>query len=294
MPRLVAKLKKSDGVVLELSSWALSGLRRQKLSPHYAIFTSFYPDHLNYYPNINDYFRDKEAIFAFQKPADYLIINRKLAKKIRGKVRAKMIFFEKKDFPARLKFLFGDHNRENAAAAYQLAKVLNLNLKRALKILRNFNQVPFREEIIFSKNKLTIVNDTTSTTPVATIKALDAFKSKGKIVLILGGKSKNLPTDKLIKELTKVERVVLLAGSFTNDILEKLKKKFINKLDGPYANFFQAIKKAYLRAEEISIQRPTYLIFSPGATSFSMFKNEFDRGEKFNQLIRKLIHERET
>ena len=294
MIALIGKIRKEDFVVLELSSWSLSGLRQEKLSPHYAVFTSFYPDHLNYYADISAYWRDKEVIFSFQKPTDYLIINQRLAVRVKGKTQARTIFFQKKDFPGRLKFLSGDHNQENAAAAYQLAKVFSLNLEKALKTLQNFRQVPFREETIFSKGNLTIINDTTSTTPIATIKAIDTFENKGKIILILGGKTKNLPTDRLVRELAKTERIILLAGSFTDHILYELKKKFADKLDGPYSNFSQAVKKAYFWAKKISIHESVYLIFSPAATSFSMFKNEFDRGDKFNQLVRKIINDQKN
>ncbi|MFZ5982289.1 MAG: Mur ligase family protein, partial [Patescibacteria group bacterium] len=45
-------LKKDTWVVFELSSWRLSGLGRAKLSPQIAVWTNFYPDHLNYYKDL--------------------------------------------------------------------------------------------------------------------------------------------------------------------------------------------------------------------------------------------------
>ncbi|GIW62990.1 MAG: hypothetical protein KatS3mg090_0816 [Patescibacteria group bacterium] len=65
------ELKQSDWVVMELSSWMLSGLHRVKKSPKFAVFTSFYPDHLDYYSSMDEYFYDKSAIFSYQKPEDF-------------------------------------------------------------------------------------------------------------------------------------------------------------------------------------------------------------------------------
>ncbi|HBR71463.1 MAG TPA: UDP-N-acetylmuramoyl-L-alanine--D-glutamate ligase, partial [Candidatus Moranbacteria bacterium] len=71
----LALLKKDSVVVFELSSWRLSALGRNKLSPHIAVFKNILRDHLNYYKTMNDYIEDKKNIFLFQKPKDWLVIN---------------------------------------------------------------------------------------------------------------------------------------------------------------------------------------------------------------------------
>lgn len=307
-------LKKADKntyLVAELSSWSLSGFHRKKISPHIAVFTSFYPDHLNYYKSMDDYLYDKKAIFIYQKKGDYLIINSSLINLVKDFFHKKnlfkknkkvfkiennfsnsnVIFFSKEDFPYELKYLKGDHNLENAAAALKTVEVLKIDLKKAIEVIANFKGVPYRQQIIKKKDGIIFINDTTSTTPIATIKAIQIFKEK-KIVLILGGNSKNLPTDDLIKNLNYVEKIVLLAGSFTDEIFEKIKKFFSEKISGKiYNNLEEAVKEAYQLAKSIknSKENEVYILFSPGATSFSMFNNEFHRGEEFNRIVRKYI-----
>lgn len=282
---LLKNLKESDWMVLELSSWALSGFHREKISPHVAVFTNFYPDHLNYYKNLNDYFYDKAAIFLYQKKDDYLIANQSLKPLIeKNKVSSKISYFTKEEFPGELKYLFGDHNLENASAALKVAKILNLDEKKAVEIIKNFSGLPFRLQKIGEKKGIIFINDTTSTTPIATIKAIDTFLNK-KIILILGGNSKNLPSDELIKKLDKVEKIVLLDGSFTREILPILKEKYKEKLIGPFNDLKVVVKKAYQAALNF---RKAVVLFSPAATSFFMFNNEFDRGEQFNQEVRQL------
>lgn len=283
-------LNKNDWIVAEISSWALSGFHRKKISPHIAVLTNIYPDHLNYYNNMNDYIYDKKAIFLYQKKEDYFIVNENLknfdSEPLQGK-QARMTTFSKKDFPHELVYLKGDHNLENAAAALKVSEIVGIDRKRAVNIISNFQGLEYRQELIGEKNQVCFVNDTTSTTPVATIKAINSFKDK-KIILILGGNSKNLPAEELITELKKVEKIVLLAGSFTDQILEKLHSLYKNRLsDKVYNNIDKAVKKAYEEAKKF--KEESCVLFSPGATSFAMFNNEFHRGEEFNRVVKTLL-----
>lgn len=287
-------LTENDWVVMEISSWALSGFHRKKISPHIAVLTNIYPDHLNYYRTMNEYIYDKKAIFMYQTNKDYLLVNKNLIKGIldnysgstlNSSLPSKIIFFSKKDFPYELKYLKGEHNIENAAAALQVAEILKIDEKKAVKTIVNFKGLPYRQEIIRETNGVLFINDTTSTTPIATIKAIEVFKNN-KIILILGGNSKKLPFEDLLPQLSKVEKIVLLEGSFTNEIVDSLKKIVPSKLtDTVYDNLESAVEKAYELALKIS---PSVVLFSPGATSFSMFNNEFHRGKEFNKIVEKL------
>ncbi|MFA6532790.1 MAG: UDP-N-acetylmuramoyl-L-alanine--D-glutamate ligase [Patescibacteria group bacterium] len=282
-------LKEADEnnwLVAELSSWALSGFHRKKISPHIAVFTNFYPDHLNYYKNLEDYFYDKQAIFQYQKKGNYLVANESLRQSEKFSYASSSIFFSKNDFPYPLVFLKGDHNLENAAAALKVAEILKIDLNKATEIIKKFGGLPYRLQIVGQKDNVTFINDTTSTTPIATIKAIESLKDK-KIILFLGGNSKNLPKEQLIEKLNTVDKIILLAGSFTDEILPVLKKNYSGKLVGPYENLEQAVSEGYRLAKEIN--QECYLLFSPGATSFAMFNNEFHRGDEFNKITKKLI-----
>jgi len=311
----------NDYLVAELSSWALSGFHREKVSPHIAVLTNIYPDHLNYYKNIEDYIYDKQAVFAYQKKGDYCILNSNIFNQIE-KVRdhffdrltpmgpqaivskkvsslfqnkkitltssQKILFFSSGDFTSSLKYLRGGHNLENAAAALQIAKILGMDEKKAANIIANFKGLPFRQEIVGEKNNIIFVNDTTSTTPVATEKAIESF-SDHDIYLILGGNSKNLPYEKLIGKLSKVKKIILLAGSFTDQILVTLRVTSLDKLSKDIFNDLgKAVEEAYRQAS--NQKEKAYILFSPGATSFAMFNNEFHRGREFNRVVKKITN----
>jgi len=103
--------------------------------------------------------------------------------------------------------------------------------------------------------------------------------------LILGGNSKNLPFDALVKKLERVEKIILLNGSFTKEIIPILTQKYKNKCVGPFNNLKEAVEEAYKSGLSF---KEAVVLFSPGATSFSMFKNEFHRGEEFNKIVSQL------
>lgn len=289
---------RNSWLVAELSSWALSGFHQKKISPYIAIFTNFYPDHLNYYKDMEEYFYDKRAIFQYQKKGDYLVANNNLVKNTeKFSFASSVTFFTKQDFPGELTYLKGDHNLENAAAALKVSQILKIDKNKAVKIIKNFGGLPFRLQIVGKKDNVTFINDTTSTTPTATIKAIDSLKDISaqagkKIILFLGGNSKNLPSDLLIDQLNMVSKIVLLDGTFTEEILPILKNKYPDKLIGPFDNLEEAVREGYKLAEGKlgNDSNEIVLLFSPGATSFAMFNNEFHRGEEFNKLIKLILN----
>ncbi len=283
---------KSDWIVLELSSWQLSGFDRKKISPHIAVLTNFFPDHLNYYLSLKEYWQDKKAIFKYQKQGDIFILNKKLKEKVKNEIKNQQcLYFTKNDFVEELKYLSGDHNRENVGAGYQLAKILKLDKKIINKTMANFKGLPYRQEVVADYKGIIFINDTTSTTPIAAEKAIEAFSSN-RIVMILGGDSKNLPFQNLIEKLNKVEKIVLLKGRFTKEIYRSLTNRYQEKITLVYDHLDKAIKKAYQIAKQLrKDNQPVVVLFSPSATSFSMFKNEFHRGDEFNRIIKNLIIE---
>ncbi|HXZ03585.1 MAG TPA: hypothetical protein VEH81_02075, partial [Ktedonobacteraceae bacterium] len=153
--------------------------------------------------------------------------------------------------------------------------------------VRSFHGVAQRLEEIAVVNGVRYINDTTSTTPVAGCVALHAFDAP--VVLVAGGNTKFLPLEDWPEMIVKKCRdVVLLKGTGT-DILLPAIQEVTQKLGigdpvrGVYDDFTVAMDSA------VSLtQAGDVLLFSPGFTSFGMFLNEFDRGDKFVAYVRQL------
>ncbi len=273
---LLKEVKNGDTVVFELSSWQLQGFADAKISPHISVFTNFMPDHMNYYNNdLKKYFLDKSYIYKFQKKNDILILGPQMKGKVKN-IRSKIINANIKNIPKSWHVnLKGKHNLENIACAVEVARVLKVSEKIIKKVVENFKAIPGRMEFVKNIKGIEICNDTNSTTPEATIAALKAFKNK--VILIMGGMDKGLKVNDLNKILpNKTKKVFLIPGSGSDKIKSKAKIKKVGTLQ---MAVFQAMKEA---------KRGEVILFSPAFASFNMFNNEYDRGDKFMSIVKKL------
>ncbi|PIS09140.1 UDP-N-acetylmuramoyl-L-alanine--D-glutamate ligase [Candidatus Beckwithbacteria bacterium CG10_big_fil_rev_8_21_14_0_10_34_10] len=283
---LLEKVEKGDFVVMELSSWQLQGLGREKKSPHISIFTNIYEDHLNRYSSMKDYFNDKKAIFKYQTKDDFLILNSG-SEKVRNlaeETKSKVIFYNKKAFPKDWQIkLKGDHNLENASAVIKLGEVLGIKKEIVKKVILTFSGLEHRLEKVRELKGVEYYNDSTSTTPVAGMAALNSFKKE--IILIAGGSRKNLEMTEFGKLIAqKVRRVIFLTGEETNNLVNLVKKYGgEEKIEGVFDNF----KKAVLKAQAVA-KKNEIVLLSPGCASFGMFQNEFDRGDQFKKIVLEL------
>lgn len=269
--------------VLELDSWQLQGWGEAKMSPHIAIFTTLYPDHLNYYKNnLETYLADKANIFLYQTDNDTLILGKQCAPTVIDKygeqIESKTIVVDTAKLPDTWVLRIpGMHNRYDAALALTAARALEVPDEVSRSALAVFAGVPGRLELIREVNGVQIYNDTTSTTPEATLAALAALEP-AHTVLIAGGSDKGLEMDALIAKLPEVKEIILLAGTGTDRIKSQLPED---------TSIYGSIGDAVAAAIEAAEPGDTVL-FSPAFASFGMFKNEFDRGDQFNALINSL------
>ena len=280
------QIKPGDLAVLELDSWQLQGFGEEKISPQLAIFINFFPDHLNYYRgDLERYFADKANIFLNQTADDNLIIGGQVAPMIEKtfglKIKSRITTTIPTDFPADWPHqLLGEHNCYNFALAVAASKVLNIPLEIIRETIANFTGVPGRLELIREYRGIKIYNDTTATTPEATLAGLKALAREKKLILIMGGADKNLDLSHLVKAIPRYCReIILLPGTGT----DKLKLEWPNHETKMLSEAVSlALKLAHVG--DVILLSPAFASFGPPPGGF---KNEFDRGEQFNQLIKK-------
>ena len=280
MLNLLSHIRKDTWLVLELSSWQLEGLGERKLSPHIAVLTNIYYDHLNRYKTFADYVEAKKNIFKFQKPSDFLVTKKDLAGVVKG-AKSKVILFSAKDESMETlnaSRLIGLHNLENIACASKAAKIIGIDEKVVVKALKDFC-VPDRLEEIRVIDGVKFINDTTATAPDATVAAISSFSNA--LILICGGADKNLDFSQMASAINrKVKKVILLDGSATPKIAKLVNRKLVL---GQFSNLRKAVNKAWEVSEAGDV-----ILLSPGCASFGMFKNEFDRGEQFKKIVSEL------
>jgi len=258
-------IKKETKVVLELSSFALENLKK---SPHVAVITNLFPDHLNRYKDFHEYIEAKKSIYKYQSKSDILILNEEdpNTKKLSSEAKGKVYFFE----------------GYNTAAAVKVAELLNISKDDIHKVVSNFKGVPSRQEFVAEIKGVKYFNDTTATNPRAVKFAIETFRGKypdSRIILIAGGEDKRLSYRALAEDVQdNIDFLVLLPGT-ASDLIERDLKKFkVYKVK----SMKEAVKRASVLAKKGDI-----VLLSPGAASFNLFKNEFDRGYEFKKSIRK-------
>ena len=278
-------LKDDQTVVLELSSWQLEGLDKHRVSPAVAVVTNVLPDHLNRYEDMAAYAEAKKIIVRYQNRSDLAILNREnvYSKSFAAATPAEVLWFSHDDeIPgwerARIS---GDHNGANLAAGVLAASRFDIPQSTLERAIATFPGVPYRQELVAVVEGVDYVNDSTATTPDATLAALSTLR--GRIVLIAGGSDKGLSFLALATRIGSLEdrigRVILLTGAGT-EALEPL-------LPPHVCRHAEDMEDAVRQAAEIARPGDTVLL-SPACASFGQFANEFDRGDKFNQAVERL------
>lgn len=304
-------------IILELSSWHLENMGDKKISPHIALITNIFPDHLNRYKNIREYIQAKNNIIKYQNKSDIAIVNLDNihTKKMGMGCQSSVYWFSQKFFPNKngifiknnwIVFresnieqkvvkvqgfaLKGNHNVQNILAALCLAMIQKAKLDDITESLKRFKGLPHRLEFVKKVSGVQYINDTSATTPDATIAALQTLGNTDKrIVLITGGSDKKIPEknfQELAKEIEKSCKAIVLFEGIGSDKIKKAQKRGI-KLTSGIKNMPEAVGIA----QSIAKKGDTILL-SPACASFGIFINEFDRGDQFKEIVQHMANEK--
>lgn len=304
--REIDKLKDDSLAVLELSSFQLDTMGKNNLSPHIAVVTNIYTDHQDWHPTMEHYIESKRNIYKNQEKDDYLVVNvdNDITKTFVNDCKSKTITYSLLDKNANYYLnedldvfengkkllnlsnskLKGKHNLYNMLSAISTVRIYGIEVSEIQKVLTSFKGVHGRQELVREINGIKFYNDTTATSVEAVLAMFNTFgeEFKQKIIMISGGVDKGLDYSLLEDDMRKyLKSLVLLEGTASERIYRQLKG--FNNIHKYYSDFKEAIHKAYDIAEEGDI-----VILCPGASSFNMFANEFDRGEKFVNYVKLL------
>jgi len=293
--QLLKQVKPDSLCVMELDSWQLQGWGWSQMSPQIAVFTNFMDDHINYYEKggksreeaLRLYFADKANIFLYQEESGVLVTTPAVWEMAGSFASGQNITLgqEVKLVDASVlpedTFLSmpGEHNRLNAALAYEALKSVSLTDEEIFPALASFPGVEGRLEKIGEINGVSIYNDNNATTPAATAAGLKALANGQNIVLLVGGSDKNLPVEELAREIEKsCAHVVFYSGTGT----EKLKSALSPAVSHEEHRVFNDAIEALLA----TVTPGNIALFSPAFASFGEeFRNEYDRHDMFVKAV---------
>lgn len=307
---LVDDIQPDQPVVLELSSWQLEALDDHKLGPHVAVITNISPDHLDAYSSYEAYAATKRTIAHHLSASDYIVYNAEDAdtRKVANETKATRLpygvnpsesvvawasggglhlRFDDEEtelaLPTQLS-LQGEHGVRNALAAAIACRAYGAPIPAIRKGLETFRGVPYRLEELGSVNGVLYVNDSSATAPAAAVHALDVLSRKAQRVhIIAGGHDKQTDLTPFADAIAEHDVVVtLLDGSATPTLQAMLEERGVE-----YRGPFDTMPAAFAAAQE-SVESGDIVGLVPGCASFGLFRNEFDRGDRFRTEVEKL------
>ncbi len=300
---VISEVSAQGTIVAELSSFQLENIRH--LRPSVAVFLNFAEDHIDYHGSIEKYFQAKVRIFENQGEGDYAVLNaadQKVAS-LKDTLKGSVLWFNRGPVvtgvglekglvtlyngnespleicPLSEIALPGGHNIENALAAAAAAWAAGADLQSIGSVLRTFKAIEHRLEHVASIDGVDYINDSKGTNPGATIKALQAFPGRKKI-LIAGGKEKGSDFSELAALLPREIRLLILLGETKDRLAEAAEKAGFSsyiKVD----SLEEAVSAARVEAKDGEL-----VLLSPACASWDMFTDYEARGSLFKQLVR--------
>jgi UDP-N-acetylmuramoylalanine--D-glutamate ligase len=281
-----------DVLTVEVSSFQLETIR--SFHPSVSLWLNFAPDHLDRYRSVAEYRAAKLRIFENQTEADVAVVN--ATEKIPN-IRPHTITFSAYanggDFRVaegailyrdELVFRLADiklrglHNIENLMATLAVGMARGLSFGQMVPPLSAYEPRPHRCEFVREVNGVAYVNDSKATNLDALDKALRAQTKP--VILIAGGKDKGFSFDPLRSLVKEKVRSTILIGEMAESISHSWAGTVEFEIAKSLAN---AVERAHASA------RPGEMVlFSPGTSSFDMFKSYADRGDQFRALVRAL------
>ncbi len=205
--------------------------------------------------------------------------------------------------------LRGDHNISNLLAAAAISGAAGADVAAMRQVATSFRGVPHRLEIVTTNQRVTWINDSIATAPERAVAALRCFVAgEQTLILLAGGKDKNLPWDSFADEVIARVNYVIGFGNAGSMIVNKVQERaqFI-KRRAPSCAVVQRLDEAVALAARVAGVAvpeapakeecnghangtyrellPTVVLLSPGGTSYDAYRDFEERGEHFRQLI---------
>lgn len=293
-----------DLVVLELSSFQLEYLER---SPHMAVVTNITPNHLDRHPDMRAYIDAKANIVEHQTEADIAILNENDVESnaFGTRTRAKVLHFNGADAWLDGERLMvrdndgeyeicrtselqipGRHNVDNVLAASLAALRSGISPADIRDVATSFKGVKHRLQLVREFNGVGYYNDSIATAPERTLAALAVFRQP--IVLIAGGRDKHLPLEGLADEATRKVKAVVLLGEAAPLLAEAFAAgKRRQGSAQPDIHCVRDLDEAVSQASECAASGDVVLL-SPACTSYDMFHDFEERGDRFVAAVEEL------
>lgn len=305
----LAEIRPDDRVVMELSSFQLEIMT---VSPQIAAVLNITPNHLDRHGDMETYTRAKARILTYQSDEEIAVLgfddagSRELEPLVAGNLvwfsggnlvsngafrageRLMLAGLASPDGGARVVCerrdirLRGEHNALNVLAACAITGAAGIQPKVMADAIREFQGVSHRLEVVRNVRGVTYVNDSIATAPERVVAALRSYDEP--LILLAGGKDKNLPWEPMIRLALEKTRHIVAFGA-AGDLVVSMVKQLCGNT--------RAVTRAETLEQAVEVaaglaQPGDVVLLSPGGTSYDTYNDFAERGEHFRQLVAKL------
>ena len=305
----MAPLHANSIYVLELSSYQLDLV--DSLHCNVGVFLNLSPDHLDRHGGLDGYLDAKKRLFQNQTSSDYAVVgvddlhsqSLSMSLSAKGPMRVVQVSSDyalgrgisaiegqlydslagKAVWAGDLRdvtSLPGQHNHQNAAAAFAACRILGVAPNVIVEAIANFPGLPHRLETVGTIDGVRFINDSKATNAQAAEQALKAFP---RVYWIAGGKPKSDGIGDLAPLFPNVAKAYLIGESqdkFEATLKGKVPLAKCGALD-------VAVKEALADARASGEPSPIIML-SPACASFDQFKDFEARGDAFKALFEEL------
>jgi UDP-N-acetylmuramoylalanine--D-glutamate ligase len=287
-----------DWAVVEVSSFQLETI--ETFRPAVAVLLNITEDHLDRYPDFSSYAEAKMGIFRNQGPDDLAVVNvddPEISSRLSGVAAGQVPFSpsraldagvsrDEEDmvyrggpveerYPVAILRVRGAQNVENAMAAIGAARAMKIPPDVVWECLRAFRGLPHRAEFVRKVREVSFINDSKGTNVGAVIKCLEGFPEP--VWLIAGGKDKGLDFRPLRETLARKARAAILLG--------EARDRMVRELSGTVPLLGANSVDEAVRAAAANAHPGDVVVFSPGCSSFDMFRGFEERGDAFREAV---------
>jgi UDP-N-acetylmuramoylalanine--D-glutamate ligase len=305
------EMQSGDLAVMELSSFQLEIMNS---SPDIAAVLNITPNHLDRHVTMEAYTAAKARILEFQRPNSVAVLGRddygawSLAQKVNGHlysfgmtapvsgrpgsyIKDDAIYCWDGKTDSRIISckdigLRGEHNLLNVLAACAISTAAGIPAEAMQYGMEGFTGVPHRLEFVRRWNGADWYNDSIATAPERSMAAIRSFDEP--LVLLAGGRDKNLPWDEFVALVRqRVDHLILFGEA------KGLIRKSFNSTASPLRGRALTIQECRGLREAVQaasklVEPGDVVILSPGGTSFDEFYDFEERGEAFKRWVMEL------
>lgn len=282
---------------IELSSYQTRDVAASGVRPQVAVALNVFPEHLDWHGSHARYVEDKLALFTGAMPAVAVLnaadpvlaglalpgsevrwFNHEAGWHLRGDAiyRGDEFVFDTLDTS-----LPGRHNRGNLCAVLAAIEALGVDAASLAPRAAGFRPLPNRLQMLGIRGGLAWVNDSISTTPQASLAALECFRGR-RVAILLGGHDRGLDWNGFAAEVRGTAPAVVVTmgqnGPRIHTLLEPVAARegfALVAADG----LADAVAKA-----RVLLGGEGVVLLSPGAPSFGAYRDYVMRGRHFAEL----------